>query len=1151
MTHNTVSAFRYLVALIAVFALLVGGASAKGPETKDGGVQLAKTTGTPTMTMLNINNVATFLRSDGQGNHSPADQSGGYFPKGTAAALYEDGFVWGGKLYLDAAHTSVPAQQIRVGGQTYNQGTRAGKVNGFGPSAVAVSPADARSRIYRIRRDYASMPESEIRTDAATLNNILESDVTAAQMASITAQYATDWTNWPVDLGAPYVERNGTAGYQPPPAFSESFKVDNLVSGKYDEPGIAGADPNSPADQVVWTVYNDLDRSATFGLYRSEPIGLEGQVTMWGYKRTDALGNLYFKKIKLINKGGVDVGGGTLGAFYVDSMYISQWSDPDLGDSGDDLCGSDTTLSLGFIYNGNAVDNEYKKYGFAPPAAGYDFLQGPLVAGEAGDKGIFDLQVVEGKKNLPMTGFIYFSAGSPISDPALASTYESTLMWYRMLRGLRPDLSSVPERSYPFPPGIAPGPYVLTGDPVTGKGFVDGLGTDYSFPPGDRRIILASGPFTMAPGDTQDVVVGTVFGLGSDRLSSVSVMKFNDEFVQNTYNALFAVPKPPPQPDVKIAELDGKIVFEWSSNEQRLKDIEEVVGQPGDYHFEGYNVYQLPSASSTLSDAKRVATFDLPSDPAVVLDRQFDQNTGLILQVPIQFGSNSGVKRTFVLDKDYIRDISRLSNGTEYFVAVTAYAYSTSGFSPTALESTPLIHRVVAHGTNPGTRFASAYGDTIKGVTQTAAAGGSLSEGAVYPIVVDPSKVNGHTYKVTFKEDADGNTLWDLTDVTANRVVLANKSNQSGDDDYTVVDGLLVKVTGPATPGMKDWSIPSGTRRWTWAGVGSGGNWGSEGFSGAIGNAYDQFFSGSTVTYGQLRNVLLKLAATDVNGVVTDPNDPDYSFGYRYLRGATAPPAKPEFEPFIVNKTAGYAFQDYKKSVPLAAYNVETTPPTRLMVGYQENNSAGGTVDGIYWPSDYNVTDNIAASGPREWLYIFNVPYSETPDPSLQVDVLNTTTPMMWFCTFLRRGVVAYAANDEFLILANHINTEANTFTFSAPKNTVGDQALAKEDVGRVGVFPNPYYAYNPLELSRSSRFVTFNKLPTQATLRIFNLAGQLVRTLRKDDASQFLRWDLANEDNFPVASGMYIVHVDMPAVGATKILKLAIIQEQEVPNNF
>ncbi|MBI3112687.1 MAG: T9SS type A sorting domain-containing protein, partial [Ignavibacteriales bacterium] len=99
----------------------------------------------------------------------------------------------------------------------------------------------------------------------------------------------------------------------------------------------------------------------------------------------------------------------------------------------------------------------------------------------------------------------------------------------------------------------------------------------------------------------------------------------------------------------------------------------------------------------------------------------------------------------------------------------------------------------------------------------------------------------------------------------------------------------------------------------------------------------------------------------------------------------------------------------------------------------------------------------------------------------------------------------------------------------------------------QVGVFPNPYYGFNPSETSRFSKFVTFNYLPRKATIRIFNLAGQLVRTMEKDDDSQFFRWNLLNTYNFPVASGMYVAHVDMPDLGLAKTLKMAIIQEQEV----
>ncbi|MER3524364.1 MAG: hypothetical protein C4326_09925 [Ignavibacteria bacterium] len=56
------------------------------------------------------------------------------------------------------------------------------------------------------------------------------------------------------------------------------------------------------------------------------------------------------------------------------------------------------------------------------------------------------------------------------------------------------------------------------------------------------------------------------------------------------------------------------------------------------------------------------------------------------------------------------------------------------------------------------------------------------------------------------------------------------------------------------------------------------------------------------------------------------------------------------------------------------------------------------------------------------------------------------------------------------------------------------------------------------------------------------------MRTLRKDDPSQFLEWDLRNEGGALVASGMYLCYVEMPEIGATKIVKLGVIQEAALP---
>lgn len=341
-----------------------------------------------------------------------------------------------------------------------------------------------------------------------------------------------------------------------------------------------------------------------------------------------------------------------------------------------------------------------------------------------------------------------------------------------------------------------------------------------------------------------------------------------------------------------------------------------------------------------------------------------------------------------------------------------------------------------------------------------------------------------------------------------------------------MTDGILVKVIGPP-PGMKDYDIPSGDRRWTWD---KADGFELEGFNHAIGMAYNNWFSSSSVTPDKLRNVLIKFAATDALGNLLDPNDPNASFGYRYLRFASQPPAKPEFAPFIVNPASGYAYQDYKKGVPFAAYDVESTPPRRLMVGHQENNIAAGLVDGKYWPYSNAVVpgDNVfAATSPREWFYIFDVPYSETPDPALQADILNVTLPIMWLGTPNRRGDATFNAGDEFLIISNHINTPSDVFKFqTAGFEAAATVADAKAAAQQVNIFPNPYFGQNRAEINPVERFMTITHLPAEgATIRIFTLAGDLVSIIDDRTRSQqgtlgshTALWNLRNANDVPIA---------------------------------
>ncbi|MCH7938382.1 MAG: T9SS type A sorting domain-containing protein, partial [Candidatus Marinimicrobia bacterium] len=354
--------------------------------------------------------------------------------------------------------------------------------------------------------------------------------------------------------------------------------------------------------------------------------------------------------------------------------------------------------------------------------------------------------------------------------------------------------------------------------------------------------------------------------------------------------------------------------------------------------------------------------------------------------------------------------------------------------------------------------------------------------------------------------------------------------------------------------------------RFTWA---SADGFGWEGFNGAIGwgspggpNGFATGGFDEPVPASELKNVLLILASVPDGAVTREPvfdtNDPNVSYAYRYGRGFTDPPKQPEFADFIIDATSlGYSFQDFNKSVPLSAWDVDDPDnPRRLAIGFLENNAEFAVLDGVWFPrnSDDEIS-NIASDGPREWLWIFDADYSETPDPAWQSDALSTPLPIIWWLTVNRRGAdvpfsPVASGDDHFLILANKVNSAADVFTFTTPAPVSADVVL-EDDIEMINVFPNPYYGFHPLEGTRADKWVKFNHLPTdkKVTIRIFNLGGVMVRSIVKaaGDGTQYAEWNLRNQAGLPVASGLYIAYIEIDGIDASKILKIAIVQETQI----
>jgi hypothetical protein len=233
--------------------------------------------------------------------------------------------------------------------------------------------------------------------------------------------------------------------------------------------------------QALWTVFNDADPLAhTAHPGGTSPLGIEVQLYAHGSDVSCELSQTVFMHYKIINKE----------SNALDDAYIAFWADPDLGSAIDDLVGSDTMLSLGYCYN----DGPDTEYGAAPPAVGIKLLQGPIVPSPGDSAWVFSKGGwISNYRNLPMTAFAKYINGT---DPG------SHLESYNYMRGLEPDGNPIVN---PVTGTVTT--YMVSGDPASGTGWIDELS-------GDRRFMLSCGPLTMAPSDTQEVVIAVMIGAG-------------------------------------------------------------------------------------------------------------------------------------------------------------------------------------------------------------------------------------------------------------------------------------------------------------------------------------------------------------------------------------------------------------------------------------------------------------------------------------------------------------------------------------------------------------------------------------------------------------------------------------------------------------
>ncbi|MDE3059238.1 MAG: T9SS type A sorting domain-containing protein, partial [Bacteroidota bacterium] len=405
----------------------------------------------------------------------------------------------------------------------------------------------------------------------------------------------------------------------------------------------------------------------------------------------------------------------------------------------------------------------------------------------------------------------------------------------------------------------------------------------------------------------------------------------------------------------------------------------------------------------------------------------------------------------------------------------------------------------------------------VNGITRHVSGNAS---GAFAVTVVEAQKTTSHTYFISWVDsiNANGDAGYSVMDSTTTQMLLVNHSLP---DEYghtsPEIDGFKVLFGWIDTlRGLQDWNV-TGTRHWTWA---NGDSLNLSTFMGAIGTAYDEWFSSSTISLKDLHDIEFDFAITDTSGNIINPNDTNASFAYRYLRNSSAPPAQPSFAPFIVHSGRGFAYQDYNKSMPLAAYEVIGTQKRRLMVGFLENNASKGLVDGKYWPPYYgslNSVTNTDTAGPMEWFFVFDKDYSTIPDPAFEADISSTTVPMMVFGTPARRDRGAWSQPWSFTLMTHRHPTNQDVWAFTPSKDVV----LPPVSISVFQNYPNPF---------NSSTTIQY-KIPMRGkiTVIIYDLLGREVRTLVNTEQPGGVYkagWNMETDEHIQVSSGVYFYRI-------------------------
>ena len=638
-------------------------------------------------------------------------------------------------------------------------------------------------------------------------------------------------------------------------------------------------------------------------------------------------------------------------------------------------------------------------------------------------------------------------------------------------------------------------------------------------PPGDYDLFVTSGFFPLKAGQTERIAMSVT--LGNDVADALR----NKAVAQTTYDFDYQFAKAPDPPNVTVVSGDGSVTLYWDTRAEQSKDkyMSEITNGVDLYDFEGYKIYRATdfefNDAYTITDGEGNLTFLEPymQDGEKA---QWDLENGKTGWHPIDLngikfylGDDTGLQHSYVDDN--------VVNGQRYYYAVVSYDYGGDlsndiipSDSPMRLrvnsltgeiELGPNVVEVTPSPPSAGYNDAEFLSDTINHISGT-------SSGRIYYEIINPMNIKSdHTYQITFTD-----------------TILPNQQGPAGYDTVTTKSYFLVDVTDteyPDTLVNDEHEIQASDGQVI------------DGFRLAFNNIDELRFNeenshwsrDSIWTFNFFRYATFNVVGTQL------------PYDYRIIFTEELPDSSIDLcMRYLPNTTICYpGFMHYGK-------------PINFKVERRESITGVDSIDWVKIPLGFidvipmgEPDGYFNADGQRESDWIVCMDYEDdggNPWPSWAFYLNLHANDSLLVYNEPQPGDTAF-----IIVEKPFLSEDIYQFTTVSPYI---DTQQAKDDLEKIKVVPNPYYAttafegQNTFTSGRGPREIQFRNLPQECIIRIFTISGELVKTIHHSESINFGtgKWDLLTKDNLTAAYGIYVYHIEAAGVGE-KIGKLAIIK--------